>query len=465
MNSKATKYLELLLSKMDGGQINFMKALINKDFESCKKIALELYKKHPSYLLFFCLLKKDENRQMLLSLLKKASSLDPHTVYSILCSDVFNYEEIKGLCESYKSTSFIHICIRKKLFLKKYQSKQIDENTEREIDTLQKEELESLIQQINDFELYDLAIRNKVQLNPRNTLNYDWYILLRDHSTEVAKKLILKSTNFQEIQRILTYSGIFEIEDEKYSILIDYLIKGYSYCLLKRSFEVFEKDKSFLSIKLVLSLLIASKDEKLLVLALFISKNYTQPDNYEILLIHLFLNRYFLILKQLNDTLSKLEIKNIQHHNMAYIWSDPMIILNAKLTHNITCFMNEMTTEIDGLKEMTRKFIENNLVSHAVSSFNLYCSLNDSVIYKEIKSMSILADQPSTLFSDLLGDECRYIFDKITTNDKKTVHGSINTIRSIAANQFENTIFRNEFMSISDDDFIKNFQSSIIKKS
>lgn len=452
MNSKATKYLELLLSKMDSGQINFMNALVKKDFESCKKIALELYKKHPGYLLFFCILRKDENRQMLLNLLKKYPSVDPHTVYSLVSSDSFSYEEIKGIAVQYTNTSFINICIRKKLFLKQHTA---DANNA---------SLESLLDQIDDFELYDFAIRNKITLKPRNTVNYDWYVLLRDNSVEMAKKLILKSNNFQEIQKILKYSGVFETGDGKYDILIDYITKGYSYDLLKKSFEIFEKDKSFLSIKLLLSLLIASKNEKFLVLALYISKCHFQADNYEISLIHLFLDRYFLIVDQINNMLLKLDIKNIQHHNTAYIWSDPMIVLNAKFQHNINGFMNEMSVEMDGLKDVTRKFIENNLISHAVSSFNLYCSLSESIIYKEIKSMSILATHPGTMFSDLLGDGCRYIFDKITVDDRRNISGTVNTIRSTAGSHFNKEIFNNEFMCISDSDFIDRFQSSTVKK-
>ncbi|ELA41676.1 uncharacterized protein VICG_01309 [Vittaforma corneae ATCC 50505] len=142
-----------------------------------------------------------------------------------------------------------------------------------------------------------------------------------------------------------------------------------------------------------------------------------------------------------------------------------MNVLKVRLNNHIKTFQSEVKNEIDGTEVMIRKFIDSNLIASAVSCLELRSSLVNSVICSEIKQLKIKSIDPQTMFSELLGEECRYIFDKITVSDRRNPSGSVNTLRSVADQLFSDRIYENEFMKIADQNFITDFERSISKKS
>ncbi|ELA41675.1 uncharacterized protein VICG_01308 [Vittaforma corneae ATCC 50505] len=305
MTFKTKSYLDSLIAKFYGKQSSFITAILNNDTSSAKKLAFELYKDHPAYLLFFCCINRDENRQIVLNLLGRSKQIDPHLLYSLLNSKSYTYDDLKAFIGNFKSGSFIDRCIEKAAFLKKHEPYRgtKPENGSFDSDGISCE-LNKLLDGIDDFQLYKFAIENSIEITKRSSSNYLWYMLIKgcnigDTSKEAAKELILRTTSFQEIKRILSYYRVEEVGDDRYDIIIRYLSNGFSTDLLRQAFALLSKDQSFITVKIVLALLIASKNENLVVLALYLSQKYHFETNYEIALVNLHLCRYFLLLKQL----------------------------------------------------------------------------------------------------------------------------------------------------------------------
>lgn len=67
-----------------------------------------------------------------------------------------------------------------------------------------KNEIESLICDFDDFSLYDLALRLGIDLDSSNpSLNYQWYLSLKDKNIESFKLILQNYLSFQEIGKLL----------------------------------------------------------------------------------------------------------------------------------------------------------------------------------------------------------------------------------------------------------------------
>lgn len=451
---RTSDYATFLLSLLHDKQAQFLTAFFKKDFVLAKKHAFELYKTHPGYLIFFCSVKDNENKKLLISLLKKDKPKDLQLVYKLLSSKDPDYDELLEFAEKYKNESFVNRCLRKAVFLRKYANSCPEDA---------KKELLVLLDEIDDFELYDFAIRNKIQIENRSGLNFIWYLAISTGSKEAGIDIIKRSTSFDDILKLLDCCSITSTGSSTHDLCIAYLTGGYSFELLKKAFANMKEDNSFLASKIVLALLIASKDESLLVLALFLTETIDFPEHYEIKLIRLFLYRYFLLFAHIEKGISQLDIKNIQVANLAYIWSDPAIVSGVKVGKMIKEFEKEIKAQIGVIDSMIRKFIDKNLVANAVSSFELKEKMSSFVVRSEVESFEIIATSPNTMFSNVLGDSCKYVFDKIICSDVRASCGTIHTIRSVPNAPFTNEVFENPLMPITDQVFISTFTNSIIR--
>ncbi|KAM0681408.1 hypothetical protein GINT2_000610 [Glugoides intestinalis] len=451
---KTTDYATFLLSLLQDKQAQFLNAFFKNDFILAKKHAFELYKSHPGYLIFFCSVKDQENQKLLISLLKKEKSVDLQLLYKLLISKEPVYDELLEFEEKYKNESFIEKCLRKAFFIRKYATL-CPQNV--------KIELLALLDEIDDFELYDFAIKNKIQIENRSGINFSWYLLISTGCQQAGIDIIKRSTSFNDISNVLKHCSIDATGSLTHDLCIRYLTEGYSFDLLVKSFDNMKGDSLFLASKLVLALLIASKEERLLILALFLTETLDFPENYEIKLIRLFLCRYFLLFAQIEKLILQLDIKNIQVANLTYIWSDPAIVTRVKLGKMYNEFEREIKSQITVLDSTIRKFIDRKLVSNAVSSFELREKLTNCVVRSELQAFKIIATSPNTMFSEVLGNECKYIFDKITCTDIRSTSGTIHTIRSVPSVQFTKEVFVNPLMPITDQVFISNFTNSITR--
>lgn len=460
----ARNYFDMLISRLSDPQSKFVRAVISKDFVSAKKLAYELYKERPQYLAFFCYVHLKDHKQILLAVLKKVHHVDPQLVYCLAKSEGVSYLELQHLQSKFSGPSFIERCIRKAMLLKKYdESSQIGVVPSFEPDA-EKESLNRMILEIDDFSLYDLAIRRKVEIYSSESINYQWYLVAKEKNTNSAIRILKKSTSFQEVQELVRYFRGSPTELSRlaepgsvHDILIKYLEGGYSKDILQCAWSNFCGKNTHLNLKILLALLIASREEKNIVLAFYLSHKHASSDNYEIDLIHLFLNRYFMFHANVARMLEKLEIKNVQQHNLAYIWSDPMILSSIRLNNRISSFQAEIREQINSIETGLRKFIDSNRIACAASMLALREKLTGSVVLNEIENCKILCTEPKTMFSGILGDSCSYMFDKITVTDTRAEAGSISSIRSTSVQDCGDDIFDNEIFPIRDKGFMSFF--------
>jgi len=533
MRFNTRSYIDMLISKLTDTQSSFIRAFFSDDFVKSKKLAFELYKDHPQYLTFLLYYDLKENKRILLAQLKKSKNIDPHMLYQMINSEDFSYDEVKDLADRFTGNSFIEKCLRKAIMIKKH-GKSVNSTLESQkniktdgengnindilantsISTAEskdnnaleiKNEIEALIRDFDDFSLYDLALRLGIDLDLSNpSLNYQWYLSLRDKNIESFRLILQNSFSFQEMGKLLdiylskdmTSDDIDEFIklakcSESQEILIRYLKNGYSKDLLERFWPIFISSFNFLNLKIVLALLISSRSEKYLILAFYlaylhfekslscqissltdITENGASPtentdeksSNYEIQLIYLFLNRYFMFHSNVLKIYETLDVKNIQNHNMSYIWSDPMIISALQLKDSVKEFKNEIKSEITLVETRLRQFIDSGKIACAVSMVKLRKTLLESIIYQEIDKMKILSTKTFTLFSDLLGTECSYMFNKITIYDEMGCSGTISTIRSKKSESFKNDAFANDIFPIKDSEFIEFFTKLNLNK-
>lgn len=463
-------YFDMLISKLSDPQSRFVRAVISKDFVNAKKLAYELYKEYPQYLAFFCYIHLKDHKQILLAVLKKIKHVDPQLVYCLARSEYASYSELQHFLGRFPGSSFIECCIRKAMLLKRFEessrvpSQTFSNKVPNFEPDIEGEDLNRAVSEIDDFSLYSLAIKLKVEIDFNRSTNYQWYLVAKDKSVDSAIEILRRSSSFREVQELILHFKDSPIELSKlaepgcaHNILIKYLEGGYSSDILQRAWDNFCDENTHLNLKILLALLIASRDEKNLVLSFYLSHKHTSSDNYEIDLIHLFLSRYFMFHANIARMFERLEIKNIQHHNLAYIWSDPMILSSVRLSSSIKSFKTEIGEQISSIETNLRKFIDSNRIACAASLLSLREKLVDSVVFGEIESCKILCTEPKTMFSNFLGESCSYMFDKITTSDVRTETGSISSIRSRSVEDFSNSIFDNEIFPIRDKEFADSF--------
>lgn len=458
MTLSAELFFELFSSKISNLKTRFIKSILENDLNKAKSIALDLYKENkPQFLVFYLYINLSEEKQLLLSMFRNSKVSDPSLFYLISISNDFNYDEIYKLSSKYKNDNITELCIQKSMLIRK---------TKNNIETMDYEII-NLISKLDDFELYSCALDNKIDVPKSESINYKWYLVKKDKNLESFNYILRNSIDFFEIKNLFDISGI-QPNQENHSILFDYFYSGYSFDLLFRFYQIYQNNINFLNLKIFLALLISSQKEDFLILAFYLSSDFYLNSNhkiseiselnYEIRLIHLFLNRYFLFHSNIREYIKKMDIKNIQMINLSYIWLDPLIITKRLNDNDSSGFLNEVSFEIKVTENNLKSFLEEDRIGHAVSLMSLRKRLMNSRVLAEVKEKRILSTTHQTMFSGLLGAHCSYLFDKITITSKRTIKGSINTIKSISDRKFGKVVFQNDIFPIADTKFIIHFE-------
>lgn len=485
--------LDSLFSKIMDEKSRFVKALMRNDEEEAIELANSIYKRHPEYLILFCFLYLIKYKRLLPIALKKTTSLDLNLIYLLAKSPEIEFFEFKDVFKQLNGSSFIELCIRRETLFKKY-------NYTKEIDLT---EFKDLMLALDDYSLYDFALRNKLEIQQKDTLNYKCYSVAKNKDFNNYKDIIKSTADFEMIKNLtnmyladsknITKMGDVQsqidrivvgnisdlkkqliVENPGHSILVDFLHRGFDMQSLKNMYDIYQRDQTFFNFKVLLAYLISSKKENLLILAFYLTSDFyeksdnlsrTLEANYEIQLIHLFLNRYFLFHNNIKGIFKKLDIKNIQLINLSYIWSDPMIRCNLKFKDLIEGFNQERYIQLDECVTGIKNCIAANRIAHAASFYKLSKRIKDSVLNDEINGGRIISVDSRTMFSNLLGEFCTYLFDKVTEKDVIGVSGCIETLKSNPASDINDKIFINEVLNISDSKFIQYFKNLIKNQS
>lgn len=415
---------------------NYEACLLTKDFVGCKQLGMKLISTNTHYLSFALLseaiftkpnpyilrllrlsIEREEVSAELLGFLAKRRILEEHipnylskvekktTAYYITLKHLF----IRGLCES-----------------KVYQFQ--DEH---------EEYLNYLLDNIDDWELYEYAMAKGLKSRVRESMNYKYYRLEVTKDMNIARELILKNTSFPEIKKILGMVGYSEVKDllSPHKGMVGLIVGGgINVETLKSLYEMYIADKTFLNTITILSGLICTREDSFLILALCIpfSEKDSFPNNYEIALVFLFLCRYFCFYPKVLKTISDLSIRSIQQENFGFVWSDLNILLNLKDHSMVKKYKNFHYDVLKGINGSVTSFIGEGRIYHAISLLELREQFEKSMINKEIEGNTIINEEEKTAFSGLLGDKCSYLFAKITPKSKcSTGFGGSNKLMNI----------------------------------
>lgn len=347
-------------------------------------------------------------------------------------------------------------------------------------------QLSEYISKLDDYKFYEYALTMNISLsiNQTNTINYKLYDMFKNFQYEKHKTIIF---NIQDL-RILDHmfikeknihfwymnntNTIFKEDIETlYLILFKFLVQ----LPIKNSDIVFVRDyfnrsPSSFGLKVFISLLISTKKINNLILALYLSTEYSNLGN-EIEILQLFLLRYFCLYDHIIQLYKKLKIKNIQIYNMAYVWLDVKIILlnYAGITDHLPSpsnlqygFINDKAILLD----YCYRFTKEGYISQAINVVETLDNLDHNIIMQEYNKHKIVATTQHTMFSDILGIKNSFLFDKIT-HDKldnfstKTGLVTINGITPFIKSQL-NDIFHNEFCEIKSIRFIQTIKKALI---
>ncbi|KAL6120595.1 hypothetical protein NUSPORA_02649 [Nucleospora cyclopteri] len=420
---------------------------------------------------FIELLEKDEDT------LKKIAKENKTLFYLILKEIKIDSEEKKhifnailNLVKTPEKDCFVSLCI-KKVEMEKLNIK------------ITEKQLGMLINEMDDFEFYKYALIHGINVKQTNTFNYLCYAAIKeyneDNETKLIIRVILKTADFQIIKMLfsqLKNQNYSDFLPEKYKILKKLLmgneeIKEENIRFLLKNYR---ENDSLLNLKMLISSLIATGNCRNLILSLFLlHENKSMFEGtFEFLLYELFICRFFCFHTEISKLFSELEIVNIQKYNMAFIWMDPLIYrgvtdntFNRNQCHDLYCAsINDSST----LQGFISDFLQQNLFSHAFSCLRLLRNLKTNKSVEEFLNRKFCCVETETCFSNLLGPQCSFLFNKITKQPKNglvTIPGRSNLITLKGIYSFESRLemFQNDYLPIKNLKFI-NYVEEAIKK-
>ncbi|TBU10481.1 hypothetical protein CWI38_1732p0010 [Hamiltosporidium tvaerminnensis] len=425
--------------------------ILNGDFKGSDEIGIKMLRKSKTFMIFSCLchiiILKENKQEKMLELLLKDEKVSLEVLYFFIKNDLLT-ETVQNKLFTFEELNMTYFFILKELFIKGYEinkfiehGKSINEEIFRKCDTVNV--FDFLLDYTDDWKIYQKAINENIILKPRNSLNYKFYNLLNTKSDDIGREIIINSNcfslilktceilNFKKIQDLPRVYEIFienikNIETEKLTDDIN------NFTIIKEMFDIYTKEKSLINIKILLSLLIGSRNEKMLILALYVSFIHkdTFETNYEIKLIYMFICRFFCFYSEVTKMFKELSIRNIQHENLCFLWSDLNIILNLNDKNMEKKYKNFYFDTQKNFNNAVMPYLIKQKYHFAIELLEMKKSFDDSLVFKEVEKNQILAENSKTMFSDILGYKCEYLFSKMTINSRenKFIGFSLGTI-------------------------------------
>lgn len=497
------KYVDKFWNKFQSQELECIKQLLNKNYNLATEIAMKLYSKSPQYLTLLTYITREKSNKIFLIMLKKYPVIDMFLIELVLKDQGFLYKDIAdNITISLDKVQLYHLHIQKEILFKKYgykKPKTIYEycesiNTLKENNKAIESSLEvsddclmrivsnnfgnnknnkgsaisvivnNLIKAVNDFSLYDFAMKQGVIVEKNDSMNYKWYELMMNKDIRTGIEILKNSIDFNEIHAVYRICNGCITELRNIDILMKYLSEGYEEWMIKEMVNIYEKEKSLFNLKIVLALLISSRVESNLVLALYLASKEEISENYEITLIRMFLNRYFCFIDEVLKLFEELNIKNIQCYNMAYLWTDPMIVCGMSLDEKKKSLKKCLIKDLANLNLQIHKFMNQKQIGCAISVIEIDQKLKNMVIWKELDENKIIGEDPNTLFSMMLGNGCSFLFNKLVVNDSLNETNVVGSLFAKTNNEEIENIFRNPFIEITDQYFITNFKKAYYNK-
>lgn len=462
--------LKKFIFKRDNLKVEFCRMILEGNYQEASKTALKIFDTAPSYLVlaYFLQLKKDrENKsiQRLLEILLEKQEIGPD-VALLLAKENILVEVAVGFLEKCTVRDYVFQIIKKELIIKGHIPFE-----------------EEVLDEIDDWDLYQFVIEKRIKIKKRDTINYKYYVLHTlskedEEFKEACDDLLRRIRVYKDLKYLMKLCGVKTHEDYLTNTLINFLDSGFS---LQKAKEIYlnlqtnkfniltgENEQSnnctskeylvdkFNLLKCLLGHLIASKDIHLLVLALYLTYTHRKAfsSNYEISLIHLFLCRFFSFYTPVSSMFFEFDVKNNQFYTMAFIWSDMLILSDIQDEDRVREYQSLLSENMKIIENSLKHFIEKNKFLHTISLLKVYGNLKEEMVGKELKARKILSQSSETLFSDLLGRDCAYLFKKITKEDVggKYLY-SLYFSEELFSPQRVDDLFKNPLGDITDEEF------------
>ncbi|KAF7697537.1 hypothetical protein CDIK_1635 [Cucumispora dikerogammari] len=228
------------------------------------------------------------------------------------------------------------------------------------------------------------------------------------------------------------------------------------------------KEKKLKNIKLLLSALIGSKKLENIIIALFISyKNY-DSGNYEFQIIYAFILRLLCNLFHLETEYKRINPGEVQIMSLAFILSDLAILKKTKQSEIFTCLFSSVFNVAYKIKQKALEslltYIINKKYLQAISLIKVIRQINESELLIEVENWKILAKNSTSSFLNLLGEECSYLFRKVTVY-REEIDLDFFNIFTLSGKKFSCNLFKDNYsLGICKDDAFFEILSKIEKE-
>ncbi|KAI4291896.1 hypothetical protein PAPHI01_1170 [Pancytospora philotis] len=467
---KFAKSLETFLHRLLSPQDSCIASILGGKHDAAQKHAIKVCDQQPQYILLSLYMDLANSKRLFLLFLERVVHIDPFFVRILIKDERLSVDELAAAVSRCTGGSFIYKAVRRDWLLRcaaeapaLADAALAGPDASGECDAAKC--LDKLIDEIDDFRLYEYALARGLLLSERRSSNYRWYTLLKDKDMILATKMALNTIDFGELRKILSTTGLESTGQPNYDVLIAYLRRGYSEELLQRMLALYTASPSFINHKILLALLIASRTEKNLVLALYVSFRTAFTENYEIDLIHLFLSRYFCLCANTLQLMKQLSIKNIQIYNNAFLWSDPMIVTGDVMSAQCSSLQRNHEHDLATIEQKIKRFMDTNCLGHAVDLFGLRSALKESTAVREVSELKLRATDPRNQYSDLLGENCSYLFNKLTEGHARSGRSCLDTLYSSGDGVGAAELLSNQPIKIESAEFLEFFNNIMqIKK-
>ncbi|KRH93731.1 hypothetical protein M153_6180004933 [Pseudoloma neurophilia] len=289
------------------------------------------------------------------------------------------------------------------------------------------EKYHKLINRITDIEKLEM-IHEKFKESSRK--HFD--LLLKKQAKETDGKILDSEKCLEDFNLAQSYTEIVSNASNNNEYSVERLLELHHNGDIVKLLAHYYQRLSEISLKLLLSALIATKEPENIILALFLIENYLKDNsdsdyaaNYEF--IKLFIFRYFLFTEGVMTQIKKLQIREIQTTNLSYLITDLTDLYNnTNVYTSLNNRTNKLFRTIYKINLSVLEFIKQGKLDMAHSMLRLkeqhalICKDHILKIDKIIKNLSqtplndpkLPVDQENQMFQNLFGKKCQWFFSR-----------------------------------------------------
>lgn len=449
--------------------------ILEGDTHTANKYAVKMLPENKNFLLFVALynsLRNCNGNELRITMngVLKNEGINPGLLTMIVQRGLMGGEVVKYL-DNVKGTNGDYLILVKELLCRDFLSaktmRQILDKLNL-ISTINDNQVKSvlvnyLLNKVDDWNIYLYAIKNGIYIEESESVNYRHYKVLKENAFENLEKLIGRVTSFPEILEIIeTMGNKYDPIDEQYSYIFRYLKNDGTITMddLKRVYFLYYKNKTILGFKLLMALLLSTRQEKYILLAFKIAKEEQNDINYEFRLIYMFIARFFCHLSEFKGAYGEFDIKNILLPKMYGVWNS----LHMKVGND--AIVRDHKLIIDNVYTTTEEFFLPFLHYHKTFKKSTIKSINTTVIFfieaglhfqaiellelrKSLCDENFEANECINNFINTLGEGCRFIFSD-TQMDEDAIQGFMlpNMYNWMRDRRFDTEIFNNDVENI-----------------